>query len=225
MKKWFVILLAISFSINAMQLDPAHFVPQPPDAGAGAGAAAADEAFVVDAAFIKSFLNDHFSEFLDAKKAQRETLTTVTQVPLFGRILSGGLEALGVVDDVEHAQTFLTRMFKDGPTEQAFREAADALADSADNVAYLQALFAKVDPAKVTQDEMKAAMKEVKHALVPNPSLMGNQGDDGAYTLSDANVHPWAACNMFAFYWIEQRDKQNRKPRGLKKGGSRLFRN
>lgn len=220
MKKWFVIVLAVSFSINAMRIDPEHFAPRPPGAGAGAGAAAADEKFVVDAAFIQGYLNDHFSAFLDAKKAQRETLTTVNRLPF----ASTALKALGIVDDAEHAQAFLDRMFKDGPTEQAFRDIAGNLADNADNVAYLKALFAKVDPAKVTQDKMKDAMKEVKHALVPDPSLMGDQ-DDGTYTLTDDKIHPWAACNMFAFYWIEQRDKQNPKRRGLKKGGSGLFKN
>lgn len=221
MKEIMVITLITVCTANAMRVDPEYF-----GAGAGAGAPATSaeptDRFEIDANFIGSLITDpDFQTFLDNKKAQRKQLEVAASIPFgFGTKI---LQALGVVDDVEHARTFLKRMFEDEITELEFRAIASNLHAYDANRLYLQALFKQVDPQSATHDDMRSAMKKVKHPYVPNPSEMGTRNDDGTYVLGNKHCHHWAACNMVAFYYVEWRDKQSPRTRrrGLKKPSMR----
>ena len=189
-------------------------------ADAGAAAGAASGVVEVDATFVRGLIENGFDAFIATKKGQRDSLKTVKSIPFLGRVASGLLEAVGAIEDTDHAVTFLDRMFAD---EESLQGAIRELESDPDNLAYLQAVFAQITDTTVTKEQVVAAMRAVRHAKVPEPNLMGAQDTDGRYTLRDADFHPWAVCNFLVFHWHERQQKAQqtqRKPRGIKKRGS-----
>jgi hypothetical protein len=217
MKKWFVVLIAVPFSINAMRLDPDNFC-----SGAGASADALEPTVVVNKTFVVQVRENGFEAFISTKREQRGTLKTVTGLPFgIGGAASKLLEGFGFVEDTEHAMTFLDRMFEN---EDAFRDAIAQLEEDDANIAYLQAVFARLTRGTISKDVLVQAMRAERHKHVPEPDRMGEKDDDNdTYVVPDEHFHKWAACNCLVFHWHEQQEKQQRTPRGLKKGGSGLF--
>jgi hypothetical protein len=145
-----------------------------------------------------------FPKFLEH---QESNLAMLRKLPkgngLLGTLVKKSVEAvlsvcgLGNVD-LDQARNFLTRTFEN---EKAFHAAIEKLETDAANMDYLSKVFAQLPPdaaRKRSRADLTIVMKQVKHARVPNPELMGDKA-----VVSDENFFPFAACQLFALHLLE----------------------
>ena len=155
-----------------------------------------------------------FDAFIDTKKQQHSTLSTITSLPFgLGQMASTLLEGLGIVEDTEHAKCFLGRIFEN---EETFRVTAARLERDEDNIAYLKAVFEEISSKRVTKDKLVQAMRKAKHKQVPEPKKMTEKNDANQYVIPDSHFCQWAACNLLVFHWHEK--EQQRPPRTRRRG-------
>ena len=163
--------------------------------------------------YIQTIKKNGFDAFIANKKKQYHLMTRVTRIPIFGSIVTWGLETIGNVD-MKEAEIFLERIFTD---ESAFLKVVEAMEDHPQNVTYLQHVFENVSSniiQKKSREELVTAMRRFRHEEVPVPKKMGEKNTDGQYTISDDKFYNFAACSLFALHAFEQETgKQKRHTR------------